>query len=69
MPHVCVSPFSCRWIDEGSEGRVESYVYAICTRRPALPRVVSEDECAHCPMWRDAVDIREIGPDNVGFGP
>jgi hypothetical protein len=46
------SPFNCRWIERDSAGRLGEFSYAMCVR-PGYPRVVSEEECAHCPRWQE----------------
>jgi hypothetical protein len=56
MKHTCISsPFNCLWIDKGSDTTLDSTSYAIC-RRSQDPRVVSEGECATCPLWREPED-------------
>jgi hypothetical protein len=45
------SPFSCRWIQRGSETRVSNWSYALCLRIHDEPRLVSETECARCARW------------------
>ena len=56
MNHTCIaSPFNCLWIEKGSEETLDSTSYAIC-RRSRDPRVVSEAECATCPLWREPED-------------
>jgi hypothetical protein len=52
---VNASPFSCRWIQEGSEMRMSNWTYAVCRRR-SDPRVVSEWECSRCPFWEGEED-------------
>jgi len=53
MRHTAIttSPFSCQWIQRGSEGSIEGFRYAICQRIRDAERVVSEVECAQCPFW------------------
>jgi hypothetical protein len=48
---VNASPFNCRWIERGSEGRISNWSYALCLRIRDQPRVVSEPECARCLLW------------------
>jgi hypothetical protein len=52
------SPFNCQWIEKGSEGRMGLLMYAMCTRIRSGLRVVSEEECAECPFWREPRDIQ-----------
>jgi hypothetical protein len=47
---VNASPFSCKWIQRGSETRVSNWSFALCLRAHD-PRVVSESECARCARW------------------
>jgi hypothetical protein len=50
------SPFSCRWIQRGTETRVSNWSYALCLRVRDQPRVVSESECARCLLWEAPED-------------
>jgi len=52
------SPFRCRWIQRGSEMRVSNWSFAVCERVHDHPRVVSEPECAQCPLWAGPDDHR-----------
>jgi len=54
MAQIAVNPvpFRCRWIQRGSETRVSNWSYALCVRVREQPRVVSESECATCPLWQ-----------------
>ena len=47
------SPFNCRWIQRGSEARISNWSLALCVRLRDNPRVVAEEECAHCELWED----------------
>ena len=53
---INASPFQCRWIANGTEMRLEQWVYAVCLRCPDQPRVVSEDECSRCAGWEPRPD-------------
>lgn len=48
---VIASPFQCRWIQAGTNMRLEQWTYAICQRSSDHPRIVSEDECSRCGCW------------------
>lgn len=58
MSHVDAigSPFSCRWIQRGTERRISNLLYALCVRVPAKPHIVSELECARCARWEGPDD-------------
>jgi hypothetical protein len=58
MPPVAAiaSPFSCRWIQSGSEARVSNWSRALCIRIRERPRIVTEDECARCALWEPRPD-------------
>jgi hypothetical protein len=50
---VNASPFNCRWIERGSESRISNWSYALCLRIRDQPRIVTESECARCPLWQE----------------
>ena len=58
---VNASPFSCRWIQRGSETRVSNWSYALCLRVSDRPRLVSESECARCARWESPDDHHDGG--------
>jgi hypothetical protein len=53
---IAASPFRCRWIQKGSEMRVNSWSFALCTRLRDRVRIVSEEECRRCPFWQEGTD-------------
>ncbi len=59
---INTSPFGCRWIEPGSEGRVGDFAYAVCFRVRNHDRTVSEPECARCPLWQESPDDRSVPP-------
>jgi len=63
MAHVAVnaSPFSCLWIERGSEMQIERWSYALCVRIREHPRPVSEFECARCALWQPPNDDNQKG--------
>ena len=56
-PTSCVaafaSPFNCVWIPSGTVGKIDGFIYAVCTRVPEFPRIVSEEDCLRCPLWQE----------------
>jgi len=60
---INASPFQCRWIQTGTEMRLELWTYAICRRCGERPRVVSEEECGWCACWESPLQgARPAGP-------
>jgi hypothetical protein len=57
MPTVTAStsPFSCRWIQRGTETRISNWSYALCVRL-SKARLVLESECARCIHWEPLFD-------------
>jgi hypothetical protein len=51
---AATSPFSCRWIQRGSETRVSNWSLAVCVRLRDNPCIVAEEECARCALWHEA---------------
>ena len=47
------SPFNCEWIAPETVGNLDGFTYAMCTRLPEIPRMVSEEECLYCPLWKE----------------
>jgi hypothetical protein len=54
---INASPLQCRWIQTGTEMRLEQWTYVICLRCRDHPRVVSEDECGRCSCWEPPIDV------------
>lgn len=50
---INVNPLNCRWVEPGSEIPAGQTVFALCVRVQDLPRIVTDAECAGCPLWED----------------
>ena len=59
------SPFNCVWIERGSEMNLGPWTYALCMRLANHTRVVSENECGHCPLWEELDDFSNNENDGV----
>ena len=59
---AATSPFRCRWIQPGSVTHVSNWSLATCIRVRGYPRMVTEEECAHCDLWQAPDDRENIAP-------
>lgn len=54
---VATSPLKCAWIRPGSTKRIAGELSAVCVRSREAERIVTESECAECPLWEQACDL------------
>jgi hypothetical protein len=54
---AATSPLNCAWIRRGSTERLAGEILAVCLRSHEAERIVTERECAECPLWEQAFDV------------